>query len=285
MMQGNKKMVAFNQRLNRKQLAIIVLCLASNLSFSLSAIKYLKTQLWGLRYFTIPNLTLQFGHHSIKTYSIVNMHVMLSSALLILMTIQLFSQHARLVHPKVHKVIGYSIAVISLAFFIIGELISVVALKTPFNQVMYIFLPWCVVFGIFGAIYSVHKHHIESHITLVVHAIILLCSAAIYRCVFIGFALFQALTSNNHLKYMNTTPDQLPIDGVAIITYGLLILLCCISITQYKTLRGYIIPMGLLVILVYSISFVPWIFFGVTDINAQITNPDSLLRGFIQAIE
>ena len=213
------------------------------------------------------------------------MHVMLSSALLILMTIQLFSQHARMVHPKVHKVIGYSIIVISLVFFMIGELISLVALKTPFNQVMYIILPWCVVFGIFGAIYLVRRNHIDRHITLVVHAIILLCSAAIYRCVFIGFAYFQTLTSNNHLKYINITPDQLPIDGVAIITYGLLILLCCLSMRQYKAISGYIIPATLSLTLVYSLCCIPWFFFGITDINSKITSAENLLKGLIQVIQ
>ena len=274
-----------NQRLNRRQITIIVLCLLCNLSFSLSAIKYLKTQLWGLRYFTVPDLTLYFGSYTIKTYTIINLHLISSTALLILMTIQLFSQHAQRVHSSVHKVIGYSIVVISIVFFMIGELISLVALKTPFNQVMYIILPWCVVFGIFGAIYLVRRNHIDSHITLVVHAIILLCSAAIYRCIFIGFALFQTLTSNNQLKYINTTPDQLPIDGVAIITYGLLILLCCLAMRQYKAISGYIIPATLSLTLVYSLCCIPWVFFGITDINSKITSAENLLKGLIQVIQ
>ncbi len=70
---------------NRRQLTIVVFCLVCNLSLSLPTIKYLKVQLWGMGFFSIPDLTLHFGQHAIKTYTIVNMHVLISAVLLILM--------------------------------------------------------------------------------------------------------------------------------------------------------------------------------------------------------
>ena len=150
---------------------------------------------------------------------------------------------------------------------------------------MFFILPWCVIISIFGAIYFIRKRDINTHVTLVIHLIIILSSVAIYRCVIIEFLIVIAFTSNNQISHINLVPDNLPIDGLAIITYGLLIMLCCLSLSQFKTFKAYIMPLCLSIALLYSLCFIPWVFFGVIDINSYITQPGSLLKGFIQAVE
>jgi len=272
-------------RLNRRQLIIFILCLLSNLSFLISLFKYIKDRLWGEYLFVIPNIKLYIGSISFKTYILVNSHVIISSVLLIAMTFQILCQHYNCIRIIYHRWIGYFIVCFSALFFVIGEIISIIALKTPFNQFLYVALPWIFIIGIVLAVSAIRQKKIYTHISLVLQSFIILCSAAIYRCIFILLVIFRNFVPNNPIESINFTPDQLPIDGPAIILYITVIIACLSVCSSYKNkIIIYVIPLALLVMLIYGLYFIPWQFFGITDISSIINSPTFLLKHFLKAL-
>ena len=155
----------------------------------------------------------------------------------------------------------------------------------PFNQFLYVILPWLHVTGIVLAFSAIKQKKISTHMSLVLQAYVILCSAAIYRLIFIVLAVFRTFVPNNSLETISFVPDQLPIDGVAIVAYIVLIIACLSVCSSYKNkITIYIIPLFLLVGLIYSVCFIPWKFFGISDISSVINSPTYLLKHFLRAL-
>ena len=268
-------------QLNRSQVIVILICLLSNLAFTLTAIKYVKTQTIGLGGFTIPNTLLKVGHFNFHTYALVDAHILISTIVLVTITVQITLRQYRWVNTNTHRTIGYLILLMSLVFFITGEVIAIIAMKTPFNQLMYVALPWFFIFTIIAAIISIRNKQLSLHHSLVTQSIVILCSAAIYRCLFIIAQVILNTLGKTPTSILNLTPNNQPIDGIAIITYIVMIILCWIALSSKKLLTGYIAPVALLLILLYGIVLVPWKFFGITYMSRVLDSPTFLLKNFI----
>ena len=271
-------------QLNRSQVIIILICLLSNLAFTLTAIKYIKTQTIGLGGFTVPNTLLKVGHFKFYTYTLVDAHMLISAIVLVTMAVQIILRQYQWVNTHTHRAIGYLILLLSIVFFIIGEVIAIIAMKTPFNQLMYVALPWFFIFTIITAITSIRRKQLRLHHSLITQSIVILCSAAIYRCLFIIAQLILSRLGKSPTSIFNLTPYNQPIDGIAIITYVVLIVLCWVALSNKKSWTGHVAPVALLLTLLYGMIFVPWKFFGLTDISRVLDSPAFLLKNFIHEV-
>ena len=131
------------------------------------------------------------------------------------------------------------------------------------------------------AIIFIRKKQLRLYFSLIVQSMVILCSAAIYRCLLIIAQLILLALGKTPTSILNLTPNNLPIDGMAILTYMVLITLCWIVLSTKKYSTGYIVPLALSLTLLYGMIFVPWNFFGVTDVGRVIDIPTFLLKNFI----
>jgi hypothetical protein len=121
-------------------------------------------------------------------------------------------------------------------------------------------LPLIIAECLIASIRSAIAGKFTRHVDYAYSAFIVLCSAALYRfsCLFIW------LDRGSH-----TTASQAPVDGAAILTYIILILFIVIPIAIIGRLKQNFLPIITLAsVLILSMIFVPWQFFGApTDAN------------------
>jgi hypothetical protein len=154
-----------------------------------------------------------------------------------------------------HRRIGTFTAFIVLPIMAVSGIFgSMYVLVTPFNQVTYAALPLIISGCLIASIRSAIKGKFTAHVDYAYSAFIVLCSAALYRFV----CLFIHLSGHSF-----TTSTQAPVDAAGIITYLLLIAFIVIPFAIIGRLKQNIFPViTLFSVLVFSMIFVPWKFFG-----------------------
>ena len=156
---------------------------------------------------------------------------------------------------KLHRLIGSFTAFLVLPVMVAsGILSSIYVLRTPFNQVTYAALPIIIAGCLIASIRSAIAGNFAQHVDYGYSAFIVLCSAALYRfaCLFIWMD-----------RGSYTTATQAPVDGAAILTYLMLIGFIVIPFAVVRRLKQNIFPIITLAsVLILSMIFVPWQFFG-----------------------
>ncbi len=230
----------------------------ANTIFVPSIKEWYFTSTWGVGNYYVPSRMVYPLGIGVNSEQVVTVHA--SSALLLagLITFQwivMLQKRRSVATIQFHRRVGAFTAFIVLPIMVAsGILSSIYVLRTPFNQVTYAALPLIIAGCLIASIISAINGKFTQHIDYAYSAFIVLCSAALYR-----FAcLFIWLDRGSY-----TTATQAPVDGASIITYILLILFIVVPFAIIGRLRQNMFPVITLVsVLVLSMLFVPWQFFG-----------------------
>ena len=240
----------------------------SNVIFIPSVKHWYFTSIWGVNQFYVPSRTVYPFRIPINSEHMVTVHAFSSILLASLITLQwIFMLRKRRVPRRIlwHRRIGTFTMVIVLPIMAIsGILSSIYVLRTPFNQVTYAALPLIISACLIASVYSAIKGKFVAHLDYAYSAFIVLCSAALYRWV----CLIIYLSGHSY-----TTSTQAPVDGAGIITYLLLITFIVIPFSINRRLKKNIFPVvTLFSVLIFSMVFVPWNFFGAPESSALLSH-------------
>lgn len=230
----------------------------TNVIFIPSVKHWYYTNIWGVNQFYVPSRTVYPLGVPVNTEHIVTVHAFSAILLASLITLQWIIMLRKRRTPQTilwHRRIGTFTAFIVLPIMAISGIFgSIYVLVTPFNQVTYAALPLIISGCLIASIRSAIKGKFTAHVDYAYSAFIILCSAALYRFV----CLFIHLSGHSF-----TTSTQAPVDAAGIITYLLLIAFIVIPFAIIGRLKQNIFPViTLFSVLVFSMIFVPWQFFG-----------------------
>jgi hypothetical protein len=230
----------------------------ANTIFIPSIKEWYFTTTWGVGNYYVPSRMVYPLGVAVNSEHMVTIHAasaLLLASLITFQWIYMLRKRRSANSIQLHRRIGAFTAFIVLPVMVIsGILAAIYVLRTPFNQVTYAALPLIIAGCLIASIRSAIVGKFTQHVDYAYSAFIVLCSAALYRfsCLFIWLD-----------RGSYTTASQAPVDGAAILTYIILILFIVIPFAIIGRLRQNLIPVIILAsVLVVSMIFVPWQFFG-----------------------
>ena len=240
----------------------------SNVIFIPSVKHWYYTNIWGINQFYVPSRTVYPFGIPVNTEQIVTIHVFSAILLASLITLQwiIMLRKSRTSQTILwHRRIGtFSIVIVLPIMALSGIFSSMYVLRTPFNQVTYAALPLIISGCLIASVHSAIKGEFVAHIDYSYSAFIVLSSAALYRIV----CLLIHLSGHSY-----ATSTQAPVDGAGILTYLLLIVFIVIPFSIIGRLKQNIFPViTLFSVLVFSMVFVPWQFYGAPESSALLSH-------------
>jgi hypothetical protein len=243
----------------------------ANTIFIPSIKEWYFTSTWGVGNYYVPSRTVYPFGIAINSEHMVTVHASSAILLACLITLQwivMLRKRRSAETIQWHRRVGTFTAFVVLPVMAVSGILSAIyVLRTPFNQVTYAVLPLIIVGCLVASIRSAIAGKFTQHVDYAYSAFIVLCSAALYRfsCLFIWI-----------FRGSYTTATQAPVDGAAILTYFFLITFIVIPFAVIGRLRQNLFPVITLVsMLIISILFVPWQFFGAPE-SANFLNQLSL---------
>ena len=246
--------------LSRTQFWLLCVAFASNLIFVPIFGNYAKTDQWGARGTTeiIPNNQLDVLGVHVSTNTLILCHAsaaLLLAACFLVQFILIRSKGRTPGRMAAHRTVGtvtlcgtaplYAFFAVLLCFYVI---------QTPFNRVMYLFLPVMIAYGLVVGFMGYRRGDRIRHADSMFLAVLLLESAPIYRVIAIGMikAGVQVIAPNGET-----------IDGGAIIRTIVVLILLVVGYLSAHRLKRNLLPLGVITtVFVGSLLFLPWAWDG-----------------------
>jgi hypothetical protein len=242
--------------LSRTQFRLICFAFVANLVFIPSISTHVLHGTWGGHSAMnhLPDSVVSLLGFSIESYTLIAWHAAAALTLATAMFAQFVLAHREVRSERavaVHRTLGPLILCTLLPAFVLFALsLSLGAIHTPFNHVMFTVLPVMILYAIFRALVGLRRGDRVLHADSMFLAFMLLESAPVYRIV-----MFFFLWLGGPLL----APNGEPIDGGALFRTLIVLGLLTFGYWSAGRLRRNLLPLVLIgSVLALSLMLLPW---------------------------
>ncbi len=246
--------------ISRTQFWLLCFAFASNIIFVPIFSNYAKTDKWGARGTTeiIPNNQLDvFGVH-VSTNTLILCHAtaaLLLAACFLVQFILIRSKERTPRRMAAHRTMGtVTLCGTAPLYALFATLLCFYVIQTPFNRVMYFFLPVMIAYALIVGFMGYRSGDRIRHADSMFLAVLLLESAPIYRI--IALVMIKA-------GVQLIAPNGETINGAAIIRTAVVLILLVAGYLSAHRLKRNLVPLGLITaVFIGSLLFLPWAWTG-----------------------
>ena len=246
--------------LNKTQFGLVTLAFLGNLVFIPSIYTHIMHGTWGGRSVMtqLPDFLVPLLGLSVHSHTLITWHAAAALSLATAMYAQFVLARRKMRWERalaVHRVLGPIILCTLLpAFLIVSLLLSLFAIHTPFNHVMFTVLPVMIIYAIVRAVVGLRSDDKILHADSVFLAFMLLESAPIFR-----MAMFVVMVLGGPVL----APNGEPVDEGALLRTIIVLTLLTIGYWSAGRLRRNLLPLALIgSVLALSLTMLPWSLVG-----------------------